>query len=125
MNSVCYGDCPVRAEVSLSVPRRNRRFTELPGSGLSTPRPCTGSFQLFLDQFPNRLTNYWLMLPIPDLRLMTDLSDVDRIPQQCIDLAARERIAALDPPDLKRCSLERSPNSLARRRTAFRQQRSS
>ena len=67
--------------------RCDRPGTELPGSSLSTPRPCTGSLQLFLDPFPNRLADNRLMLPIPNLRLMTDLSDVDRVAQNRIDLA--------------------------------------
>ena len=45
------------------------------------------------------------MLPIPDLALVADLSDVDWVAQQCIDLTARERIATLDPPLLEAVQL--------------------
>jgi len=38
------------------------------------------------------------MLTVPDLCFVADLADVDRVAQERIDLAARERIATLDPP---------------------------
>ncbi len=79
--------------------------TELLGSGLSTPRARTGSLQFFLDPFPNRLAYDRLMLSIPDFGLVADLSDVDRVAQSRIDLAARECITALDPPGLETVQL--------------------
>lgn len=65
--------------------RRSRRRTEHPGSSLPAPRSCSRRLQLFLDPVPGLLAYDRFMLPIPDLSLVADLADVDRVAQQCVE----------------------------------------
>ena len=55
------------------------------------PRPWShaGVLQFGLNPRPQLVFNYGVMLPNPDVGLVPDLANIDRIAEQCVDLAAR------------------------------------
>lgn len=63
----------------------------------SAPRARAGVRELRLDPVPQGLAEDGRMLAVPDPGLVADLADVDRVAQERVDLAARERCAALNP----------------------------
>ncbi len=65
------------------------------------PWPSAGVLQLGLNSIPQLNGDDGLVLPVPDMRLVPDLANVDGIAEQRVDLAAGERIAALGPPRLE------------------------
>ena len=74
-----------------------------PGFGASACRsdprswPNAGVLQLGLNFIPQFNVDDGLMLPVPDIGFVPDLADIDGIAESCVDLAAREWIAALGP----------------------------